>query len=58
MISFATGYLCNEAVAAREILLSSVAFLFNGKNAQYKNGEVFSDYIDTSTLLILLQVPI
>lgn len=34
------------AVAAGAILLSPVALLFNGKNAKYEKGEVFTAYID------------
>jgi hypothetical protein len=34
------------AVAAGAILLSPVALLFNGKQAKYSEGEVFTAYVD------------
>lgn len=39
------------AVAAGAILLSPVALLFNGKNAKYEKGEVFTAYVDKETKL-------
>lgn len=39
------------AVAAGAILLSPVALLFNGKNAKYVKGEVFTAYIDKEVKL-------
>ncbi len=39
------------AVAAGAILLSPIALLFNGKNAKYDKGEVFTAYIDKETKL-------
>jgi ribosomal protein L14 len=39
------------AVAAGAILLSPVALLFNGKNAKYEKGEVFTAYVDKDTKL-------
>lgn len=34
------------AVAAGAILLSPLALIFNGKNAKYEKGEVFTAYVD------------
>ncbi|MEA3427550.1 MAG: hypothetical protein U9R46_15005 [Bacteroidota bacterium] len=39
------------AVAAGAVLLSPVALLFNGKNAKYEKGEVFTAYIDKEVKL-------
>lgn len=39
------------AVAAGAILLSPLALLFNGKNAKYEKGEVFTAYVDKETKL-------
>lgn len=39
------------AVAAGAILLSPVALLFNGKNAKYEKGEVFTAYVDKEAML-------
>jgi hypothetical protein len=39
------------AVAAGAVLLSPFALLFNGKNAKYKKGEVFTAYVDKETSL-------
>lgn len=39
------------AVAAGAILLSPVALLFNGKNAKYEKGEVFTAYVDKEVKL-------
>lgn len=39
------------AVAAGAILLSPIALLFNGKNAKYEKGEVFTAYIDKEVTL-------
>jgi len=40
------------AVAAGAILLSPVALLFNGKNAKYKKGDVFTAYIDKEVKIL------
>ena len=39
------------AVVAGAVLLSPLALLFNGKNAKYHKGEVFSAYFDTEVKL-------
>jgi ribosomal protein L14 len=39
------------AVAAGAIFLSPVALLFNGKNATYQKGDIFTAYIDKETKL-------
>jgi len=39
------------AVAAGAILVSPVALIFNGKNAKYAKGDVFTAYIDKEIML-------
>lgn len=39
------------AVAAGAILLSPIALIFNGKNAKYEKGEIFTAYIDKEVRL-------
>lgn len=39
------------AVAAGAILLSPLALIFNGKNAKYEKGEVFTAYVDKEITL-------
>lgn len=39
------------AVAAGAILVSPLALLFNGKNAKYEKGEIFTAYVDKDVVL-------